>query len=226
MIGIVERVWKLIQPSPQFRPIKAARYSLDVFQWGYFASLILISALISSTLARGDIDDDGHDLQLRLVSLPPSVLMYFLASLTLLSLILNGLQIKLPFRFGSVEAGNVLRPAIYYIVEDVVSVDGCGKLEYREAFNARYESSHTFRRIITILSVVWTTAFFSIAIALTFLIFNLPWQVVYPVGWVAPFPLAGILALWTIWYVKSMLRKERESDQASEEPDERTSLLS
>lgn len=224
----MERIWKLIRPSPEFRPLKSPRYGLDIFQWGYFAALILISALISSTLARGDDDDDGHELQTRLVSMPAPVLMFFLATLTLLSLILNGLQVKLPFRFGSVDAGNVVRPAIYYIVEDIVAVDGDGGIEYRKAFTARYESSPIFQGMIWTLSLVWMLSFYILAIVFTALVFYLPRVAVYAVGWAGPFPLAGLMALWTIYYVKSSLRWERAQEgkdaQESAEGRERESV--
>ncbi|TAQ86360.1 hypothetical protein B7494_g5316 [Chlorociboria aeruginascens] len=216
IIAIVERVWKLIQPSPQFRPLKSQRYALDIFQWGYFGALILISALISSTLAMGDADDDGHKLQIRLISMPAPILMYFLAILTLLSLILNWLKVRLPFRFGSLDAGNVIRPAIYYIVEDVVAVDGNGGIEYRQAFTARYDSSPVFQKLIWTLSVVWMLAFFVFAAAFTTLVFMLPIAAVYAVGWAGPFPLAGLITVWTIFYVKSVLKKEREAKEDDE----------
>jgi hypothetical protein len=176
----------------------------------------MISALISSTLARGDIDDDGHELQTRLVSMPAAVLMYFLATLTLLSLILNGLKVKLPFRFGSMDAGSVVRPAIYYIVEDVVAVDGNGGIEYREAFTARYDSSPIFQKMIWRLSVAWMMAFYILAGVFTALVFVLPVAAVYAVGWAGPFPLAGVMAVLTIFYVKSMLKAERDAKEGDE----------
>lgn len=216
-IAIVERIWKLIQPSPQFRPLGSPRYGLDIFQWGYFGALVLISALISTTLARGDVDNDEHELQTRLVSMPASVLMFYLATLTLLSLVLNGLNVKLPFRFGSVDSGNVLRPAIYYIVEDVVAVDGSGGIEYRNAFMGRYESSQIFRKMIWTLSVVWMLAFYIFAVIFSILIFRLPRSVVYAVGWAGPFPLGGLMALWTTFYVRSSLKEERKVKEMDEE---------
>ncbi|KAI9743902.1 MAG: hypothetical protein M1818_002636 [Claussenomyces sp. TS43310] len=231
VIAIVERIWKLIQPSPEFRPIKSPRYALDIFQWGYFAALIMISALISSTLAMGDIRPDGHELQTRLISMPAPLLMYFLATLTLLSLILNGLKVKLPFRFGSLDAGNVVRPAVYYVVEDIVAVDGNGGMEYREAFTERYNDSPIFRRMIWTLSVVWMVAFYIFAGVFTALVFELPTAAVYAVGWAGPFPLAGIMAVWTIFYVKSNLKEERnaegrrESVNGQHSEDERAPLL-
>ncbi|KAG0650175.1 hypothetical protein D0Z07_2939 [Hyphodiscus hymeniophilus] len=218
VIAVVERVWKLIQPSPEFRPLKSPRHALDIFQWGYFGALLIISALISSTLARGDADDDGHELQTRLISMPAPVLMFFLATLTLLSLVLNAFKIELPFRFGSMEAGNVVRPAIYYIVEDVVAVDGDGGIAYREAFTARYETSPIFQKMIWTLSVAWMVAFYVLAAIFTVLIFRLPKAAVYAVGWAGPFPLAGLLALWTIFYVKATLKEERKAADESDNP--------
>ncbi|TVY32238.1 hypothetical protein LSUB1_G007724 [Lachnellula subtilissima] len=152
-LAILERIYKLTQTPPAFRPLASPRWALDVFQWGYFASLLLISALITTALARGDSDHDSHELQTRLISLPASLLMFFLATLTLLSLLLHHLALPLPFRFGSLEPGNALRPAVYYIVEDVVAVDGNGGAEYRQAWTQRYASSAVFRRMIWTLSV-------------------------------------------------------------------------
>jgi len=212
-VAIVERVWKLTQKSPEFRPLKSSRYALDVFQWGYFAALILISALISSALARGDVDDDDHELQTRLVSLPAAVLMFFLATLTLMSLALNAVEVKLPFRLGSLDAGEVVRPAIYYIVEDVVAVDGNGGIQYREAWTARYNGSPIFRRLIWTLSLLWMVVFYGLALLFTALVFRLPKATVYAVGWAGPFPLAGLMAIWTILYVRAVLKEEAVAEE-------------
>jgi len=232
-IAIVERIWKLTKKSPEFRPLGSPRYALDIFQWGYFGALIIISALITSTLARGDADHDDHELQTRLISLPASLLMFFLATLTALSLILNGLNIKLPFRFGSLEAGNVLRPAVYYIVEDVVAVDGNGGAEYREAFTARYNGSPIFRRMIWTLSVLWMVAFYIFSIVFAIIVFQLPKAAVYAVGWAGPFPLGGLMAVWTIFYVRFVLEEEENVEVGKSQDggrlrrdDERAPLLS
>jgi hypothetical protein len=221
VIAIVERVWKLTRSLPEYRPLNSPRYALDIFQWGYFLALVVISALISSTIARGDRDQDGHEFQTRLISLPASLLMYLVATLTLLSLALNHLEWKLPFRFGSLDAGNAVRPAIFYIVEDIVAVDGDGGMEYRKAFGARYDSSPIFRRMIWNLSVVWMLYFYLFAILFTVLVFVLPVTAVYAVGWAGPFPMAGLMAVWTIFHIKSELRKERKETLE----DERTPLL-
>jgi hypothetical protein len=184
-------------------------------------ALIFISALITSALARNDKDQDGHEFQIRLISLPTAVLMSLVATLTLLSLALNHLEVKLPFRFGSLDVGNVVRPAIFYIVEDVVAVDGGGGIAYRKAFVARYDCSPMFRKMIWNLSVVWMLCFYIFTVLFATLVFTLPIAAVYAVGWAGPFPLAGIMAIWTIFYVKSELQKERKGPLE----DETTPLL-
>jgi len=171
IIAIVERVWKVTRRSPEYRPLNSPRYALDVFQWGYFLALLCISALISSTLARGDDDHDGHEFQIRLLSLPAAVLMFLVATLTLLSLVLNQVNWKVPFRMGSFGPGNVVKPAIYYIIEDIVAVDGDGGIAYREAFVGRYDSSPVFRRMIRNLSLVWMLGFYVLAVGFTVFVF-------------------------------------------------------
>ncbi|TID26311.1 hypothetical protein E2P81_ATG00786 [Venturia nashicola] len=216
IIAIFERVWKLIRPSPEYRPSGSPRYGLDIFQWGYFLALACISTLITSTLSRDDRDDDNHAFQIRLLSLPAALLMFLVATLTFLSLLLNWLALKIPFRFGSVDKNNILRPAIFYIVEDVVAVDGEGGVEYRRAFNSRYEESHIFSDMIWELSVAWMVGFYLMAILVTALVMKLPVAAVYAVGWAAPFPVAGLMAMATIYFVKDELRREREEEEYGE----------
>jgi hypothetical protein len=139
--------------------------------------------------------------------------MVFLATLTLLSLILNATEVKLPFRFGSLAKGNTVKPALYYIIEDVVAVDGNGGVEYREAWTARYATSIPFRNMLWTLSVVWMLAFYVMAAGFTSFCLWGEKEAVYAVGWAGPFPLAAVLASWTIWFVRRSLRGEREGER-------------
>jgi hypothetical protein len=150
--------------------------------------------------------------------------MFILATLTLLSLILNWSGIKLSFRLGSIEKDKPVNPAIYYIVSDVVAVDGNGGLAYREALSERYGSSEDFRGMIWTLSVVWMVAFYVLAGVFAVLVWVLPVAAVYAVGWAGPFPVAGLLAVWTIWYVRGVLRIEGKGEEG-EGGGERAPLL-
>jgi len=44
----------------------------------------------------------------------------------------------------------------------------------------------------------------------------LPVSAVYAVGWAGPFPVAGVLAGWTIWYVKGVLRVEGREEEGGQ----------
>lgn len=139
------------------------------------------------------------------------------------------MEVKLPFRFGSSSPGTVIRPAIFYIVEDVVAVDGNGGIEYREAFGARYEGSEIFRNMIWNLSMAWMLSFFVLGAVVTVLVLLLPVASVYAVGWAGPFPVAAVIAVLTIFYVRAVLRVEgKEVGGEGEEGrvvDERAPLL-
>lgn len=139
--------------------------------------------------------------------------MFLVATLTFLSLLLNWLELRIPFRFGSVDKNNIIRPSIFYIIEDIVAVDGEGGMPYRQAFNQRYEESHIFRTMIWKLSVAWMLGFYVMAIFFTILVLKLPVMAVYAVGWAAPFPVAGVMAVATIWFVKGELKREREEEE-------------
>jgi hypothetical protein len=162
--------------------------------------------------------------------------MYMLSTLTFLSLLLNWAEVKLPFRFGSSPPGEVVRPAIFYIVEDVVAVDGNGGVEYRESFGERYAGSEMFRVMIWRLSLCWMLAFYVLGAVTAVLVMVLPVASVYAVGWAAPFPVVGGMVVATIFYVRSVLRIEKKEGGESHEDgdgraasrsidDERTPLL-
>lgn len=138
---------------------------------------------------------------------------------------MNRLETGLPFRMGSLDAGEVVRPAVYYVVEDVVAVDGGGGTGFREAWGQRYGESEVFRDLIWTLSWVWMVAFFALAALFAALCFALPWQAVYAVGWAGPFPLAAWMAAWTVVYVRERLAEERGKGREEEEDGDDERLL-
>ena len=91
----------------------------------------------------------------RLLALPlPTLLAIFGLELSLLEL---GYIYRLPspFRISSLTRGQTMRPAIYFIVEDIVAVDGDGGTAFRARLNQRYEASPYFRQMLHRLSLFW-----------------------------------------------------------------------
>ena len=157
----------------------------------------------------------------------PSLLLY-LATLLLISLVLNVCGVKAPFRLGSTGKGEAeVRPAIFYVVEDVVAVDGNGGREFRTDFGGRYVESSLFRDMIFNLSVIWMLVFYAAGAGLTLLIWMLnsrgedAQMVALGVSWAGPFVLGGLLAWGTILYVQDCLRRERMGESADENGERR-----
>jgi hypothetical protein len=119
-------------------------------------------------------------------------------------------KVPAPLRISSIPKGAQLRPAVYFITEDVCAVDGGGGVEYRIALNRRYEASHVFRVMMRRLGMFWAVGAEACAVLCTVLIFALDdSQIGYVIGWSAPFVWAGIWASATVLYVKRELRKEK-----------------
>lgn len=81
------------------------------------------------------------------------------------------LQLRIPIWLSSVPPGEKMRPGGYYIMEDVVAVDGGGRSAFRKALNERYQSSAIFRKLIFEMTVYWAIGglvFVGISAALTF----------------------------------------------------------
>jgi hypothetical protein len=81
----------------------------------------------------------------------PSILVGGVALQFLFSLI----RLRVPFWLSSLPPGHELRPAPYYIMEDVVAVDGGGRSAFRKALKVRYESSPIFQRLIKEMTICW-----------------------------------------------------------------------
>jgi hypothetical protein len=78
---------------------------------------------------------------------------------------------RVPISLSSLPPGHKLRPGGYYIMEDVVAVDGGGRSAYRNALNVRYESSEIFQRLVYEMIAYWAIGgliFVSVNAAFTF----------------------------------------------------------
>jgi hypothetical protein len=62
---------------------------------------------------------------------------------------------RYPFRFSSMSRGDVARPVLYTIVEDVVAVDGGQGTRFRELFNQRYLASKPVRKLLREMDLLW-----------------------------------------------------------------------
>ncbi|KAG9555723.1 hypothetical protein KCU71_g2516, partial [Aureobasidium melanogenum] len=199
----VLRFWHLFKKGSTCRVIGGRRSYLDWFHWNFsFAWVIIIVELIVGTIPANP--------PIRLLAMPVSSLMFAFGSELIIQDGMRLLGIPSPFRISSMPAGSQLRPGIYWIIEDIVAVDGGGNIEFRERLNARYEASHYFRQMLHRLTLFWGIGAEVAAAVITALIFTIQRDAAYVVGWAVPFIWAGAWTLCTFWYVKRCLKHEYE----------------
>jgi hypothetical protein len=142
---------------------------------------------------------------MRLLSMPLATVLYTFGTIMLVVDAMRYLRITIPFPLSSQPRGSVPRPAIYPYIEDIVAVDGGGGATYRKQLSDRYEASPIFRAMLSKLSLFWWIGAESLAALTTVLVFTIPKEPAYVVGWSLPFLWAGIWTASTFWYVKKEL---------------------
>ena len=146
---------------------------------------------------------------MRLLSMPLTSMLYVFGTELLLVDTLRYFQVPAPVRLSSVPRGAQLRPGIYSVIEDICAVDGSGGTAFREALHQRYEASHIFRAMLRRLGIFWAVGAEGMAVVCTVLIFTIGTNAAYALGWSAPFAWAAVWAVFTTWYVKRELEREK-----------------
>jgi hypothetical protein len=121
------------------------------------------------------------------------------------------LQLPIPIWLSSLPPGHKMRPGAYYIMEDVVAVEGGGRSAFRKALKARYEASPIFRRLLYEMTLYWAIGgliFVGVSAALTFTTsLNIAFGVT--LGWI---PVWAVL--WSIvarFWIGHRLKQEKAS---------------
>lgn len=198
------RTWRLYKKDSTCRIEGAHRYYLDWFHWTFsFSWLIIMIELIVGTVQ--------HDPYMRLLAMPLPSLLFVYAIHFIMFDIAEARNFRTPYRISSTASGELLRPGLYYIIEDIVAVDGSGGTGYRKRLSNRYEASPRFRQMIRKLSWFWSVPGLAIAAGTTAIIFGLKnREISYIIGWTLPFVWAGVWTVITIKYVQRQLRIELE----------------
>lgn len=146
---------------------------------------------------------------IRLLAMPVTSLLWVFGTEMIIQDGMRLLGIPSPFRISSMPAKSQIRPGIYWMIEDVVAVDGLGGVAFREQLNARYEASHDFRQMLHRLTLFWGIGAETMAAVITILVFKVPsGDAAYCIGWAAPFAWAGVWTLITFPWVKRGLNHE------------------
>jgi hypothetical protein len=160
------RTWSLTKANSTTRPLGTTRWAMDYFNWNFALGFIYITALIVvSTVLK--------PAKSRIVSLPLSLLLLQVCTQLLATTVMVPLRARYPFRFSSMSRGEIARPALYTIIEDVVAVDAGQGTQFREVFDQRYVASAPIRRLLREMDLLWGISGVAVAVALVVLIFKL-----------------------------------------------------
>ncbi|KAH8689908.1 hypothetical protein BGW36DRAFT_306898, partial [Talaromyces proteolyticus] len=124
-------------------------YSLDATQWSLLIALSIAIAevIVATALTNPSIQVHSIVNQSTFLTL----------SLNILALDVGSwLSMRAHFRVSSVVKGEVLRPGLYTMAEDVIAVDACCGTQFRGRLNERRKASPCFRSLFQKLSFLWT----------------------------------------------------------------------
>jgi len=161
-----------------YRPLGTSkRYVFDITHWMFVLTIAAVTALFI-------VGSAPHTVWLRVLSMPGPAILYSMGGPLFLLTIWNLTGRKAPFRISSTEKGQEVKPGVYYIIEDIISVNANAGRPYREALAARYTVSPRFRRMIRTQSIFWSVPALVLAIACTVVIciHEVPKNAAYAIG--------------------------------------------
>ncbi|KAF1981176.1 hypothetical protein K402DRAFT_458262 [Aulographum hederae CBS 113979] len=230
-IDVLHRAWLLMKKGSPYLPIGGKRFAGDYFFW----NLVLANGVICGVL---NIRETDAEHKIRLFSLPPPIVLFFVSTQLLISGLLNLFKLPTPIRLSSTPFGHRCPPGVLVIMEDICAVNGNGGTIYREALMERYNESARFRRMLRRINWFWGIGSFIVAGGLTAMLFTLwdpnvvgphyrglqknerdpkhpkpilVWDTIFVciMAWVFPWVWGGFGAWLTIKYASNQLRKER-----------------
>lgn len=200
------RGWRLLQRSEHYRPLNGAQrfWGFDTVHWVLMGPYFVMTALMIGV----SIPEPPVTRGLCIV-LPVGMIM--VGTVMVATGIANALGWRLRwFRMSSHVKGDVCPPLTFCILEDLVAVDGQGGKGYREAAMARYGVSPRFRRLLVELLWVWGSTAIVLGAGIIAVVFSIPEEVAYGLGWGVPTVWGALGALLTILWCKRSVRVERE----------------
>jgi len=199
-----KRMYSLCKKDSTCRPIGSKRAWLDAFEWGFALSILLVTGQTIPAV-------DANNPVVPLFAMITSTTLFSTGIMLVFTFFFYHAHVKLPFRLSSLPAGHIAHPAVFTIIEDIVAVDGGGGLQYREALMARYDASPLFRRMLNRLDAFWGFGAIFVGAFVTALLWTIPEEIGYGIGWGVPFIWAGLWVFLTFGYVESCLIEERKT---------------
>ncbi|KAF4617127.1 hypothetical protein D9613_005783 [Agrocybe pediades] len=171
------RLYRLVRYRGTYGPLgHDVWWHLDFSMWAYTIALLIFAIPLAIAPA---IPLFNFFLMSTVMLVGPLGLIFFISLF----------KPKLPFWCSSDPPGTKMKPAVFYVVEDVASVDFRHGKEFRRTLHERWHASPPFQRLMRQLTIYWTV---SAAVYC---------GVTAAVSWAAPlnFAFAWTLAQLFIW---------------------------
>jgi len=194
-----------------FRAKTASKYRpVGWTKWGML-EFLQINILICITLFEIELvaGTAPNKPIVRLCAMPSPTICFYFGFLFCISAALTQMRKRLPFNMSSTDKGSLWKPALVAFIEDAGAVEGRGEVGYRTNVMKRYEVSPMFRRMMLILTWIWGIGFLLSASVSTILIMVLSEDIGFGVGWGLPWFCSFLLAIFTIFFIRVSLKKER-----------------
>lgn len=148
---------------------------LDFFQINF----ALIFSFVTAELILGTLPTEPL---LPLLSMPTPTVLLLVGFQLIISHFMYLAKTPIPFRISSLPRGSTARPLVYTIIEDIIGVDGGGRVAFREDLNRRYEASPLFRQMLYRLNAFWGFGAVAVAGIVTALLWTIPGEVAFGIG--------------------------------------------
>ncbi|KAL7627941.1 hypothetical protein AAE478_002136 [Parahypoxylon ruwenzoriense] len=202
-LEFAHRSWRLILKNDVYRPIDGKRWRFDfthiTLSVGY---TIMTGILIGASIP--------HEPLVRPLAMPLPLFFIQVGSLALATGWMEANNMSTTCKVSSTPKGAPIPPVLLTFIEDVVAVDGGAGKTYRRRVLGRYKVSKRFRALIKGLNWFWGVGCVLIGIGALVVVWTVPQEIAYGIGWGAPLGFTTLWTFITILWARRSLRVEKK----------------
>ena len=138
---------------------------MDFFNYCAIVGFIVVTGPLAAASA-------SDPPEIRQASMAQTTILYLAGSLLWLTGLMHQMGLRTPVDFSSTKRGQVMKPGVFVLIEDVVAVDGGGLTAFRERLCKRHEASPVYRRMLAQLNWFWATGSLAVGSGTTAIVYG------------------------------------------------------
>ncbi|KAI1097299.1 hypothetical protein F4804DRAFT_181432 [Jackrogersella minutella] len=202
-LEFAHRSWRLIMKGDTYRPLNSGRWKFDfthhTLEIGY--------TIMTGILIGASIPDEPL---VRPLAMPLPLFFVEVGILALATGIMDAANMPATCKVSSTPKGSPIPPVLLTFIEDVVAVDGGAGKTYRQRLLSRYKVSKHFRALIRGLNWFWGVGSILIGAGSLAVVWIVPQEIAYGIGWGAPLVFTIIWTAITILWAHRSLQVEKK----------------